>query len=179
MGNQYSFGNITGSNINIDSTLEQVTQNIGSTKNIDETVKKQLAELIDQLKLELQKAPPMNKEDAEAIAESAKALIEASTKSQPNKTTVRITAEGLKKAAENIAGVMPTVLTIASGIVKTVVQSRFSGGGVLLFQPPNKACTRRWGFWRDSQAFFYASAFFQSDGFAVPAPAQVTQTVRR
>jgi len=29
------------------------------------------------------------------------------------------------------------------------------------------------------QAFFYASAFFQSDGFAVPAPAQVTQTVGR
>jgi hypothetical protein len=28
-----------------------------------------------------------------------------------------------------------------------------------------------------SQAFFYASAFFWLDGFAVPAPAQVTQTV--
>jgi len=30
---------------------------------------------------------------------------------------------------------------------------------------------------RTSQAVFYASAFFQLDGFAVPAPAQVTQTV--
>jgi hypothetical protein len=27
------------------------------------------------------------------------------------------------------------------------------------------------------QAFFYALAFFWLDGFAVPAPAQVTQTV--
>jgi hypothetical protein len=27
------------------------------------------------------------------------------------------------------------------------------------------------------QAFFYASAFFWLDGFAVPAPARVTQTV--
>ncbi|MBL0345508.1 hypothetical protein [Candidatus Villigracilis affinis] len=27
------------------------------------------------------------------------------------------------------------------------------------------------------QAFFYASAFFQSDGVPPPAPAQVTQTV--
>jgi len=27
--------------------------------------------------------------------------------------------------------------------------------------------------------FFYALAFFWLDGFAVPAPAQVTQTVRR
>jgi hypothetical protein len=32
---------------------------------------------------------------------------------------------------------------------------------------------------RQSQAVFYALAFFQLDGFAVPAPAQVTQTVRQ
>jgi len=29
------------------------------------------------------------------------------------------------------------------------------------------------------QAFFYASAFFQSDGVPPPAPARVTQTVGR
>jgi hypothetical protein len=29
------------------------------------------------------------------------------------------------------------------------------------------------------QAFFYASAFFQSDGVPLPAPARVTQTVGR
>jgi hypothetical protein len=33
------------------------------------------------------------------------------------------------------------------------------------------------GILRKSQAFFYALSFFQLDGFAVPAPAQVTQTV--
>ncbi|NOH04026.1 MAG: hypothetical protein HND47_19675 [Chloroflexi bacterium] len=33
------------------------------------------------------------------------------------------------------------------------------------------------GILRKSQAFFYAFAFFWLDGFAVPAPAQVTQTV--
>jgi hypothetical protein len=33
------------------------------------------------------------------------------------------------------------------------------------------------GILRKSQAVFCASAFFQLDGFAVPAPAQVTQTV--
>jgi hypothetical protein len=35
------------------------------------------------------------------------------------------------------------------------------------------------GILRKSQAFFYALAFSQLDGFAVPTPAQVTQTVRR
>ena len=33
------------------------------------------------------------------------------------------------------------------------------------------------GILRQSQAFFYALAFFWLDGFAVPAPAQVTQAV--
>jgi hypothetical protein len=35
------------------------------------------------------------------------------------------------------------------------------------------------GILRQSQAVFYALAFFWLDGFAVPAPAQVTQTVRK
>jgi hypothetical protein len=33
------------------------------------------------------------------------------------------------------------------------------------------------GILRKSQAVFYALSFFWLDGFAVPAPAQVTQTV--
>jgi hypothetical protein len=35
------------------------------------------------------------------------------------------------------------------------------------------------GILRKSQAFFYALSFFWLDGFAVPTPAQVTQTVGR
>jgi hypothetical protein len=35
------------------------------------------------------------------------------------------------------------------------------------------------GILNESQSVFYASAFFWLDGFAVPAPAQVTQTVGR
>ncbi|MCK6463131.1 MAG: hypothetical protein L6Q29_04950 [Candidatus Pacebacteria bacterium] len=35
------------------------------------------------------------------------------------------------------------------------------------------------GILRTSQAVSHALAFFWLDGFAVPAPAQVTQTVRR
>jgi len=35
------------------------------------------------------------------------------------------------------------------------------------------------GILRQSQADFYALAFFWLDGFAIPAPAQVTHTIRR
>jgi len=46
------------------------------------------------------------------------------------------------------------------------------------YKPPNKAHLTL-GILRQSQAVFYALAFFWLDGFAVPAPAQVTQAVRR
>lgn len=121
MGNKYHFGDVTGSIINIDSTLEQVTQTIGSA-NIEDSAKKQITELIEQLKTELQKVSLDNKEEAEALADTAKALLDASTKASPNKATVKITAEGLMKAAENLASAMPKVLSIASGIVKTIFQ---------------------------------------------------------
>lgn len=120
-GDTYNFGNVTGSIINIDSTLEQVTQIIGSA-NIEDSAKKQIIELIEQLKTELQKVSSDNKEEAEALADTAKALLDASTKESPNKATVKITAAGLTKAAENLASVTPKVLVIASSIVKTVFQ---------------------------------------------------------
>lgn len=120
MGNKYSFNNITGSIITVDSMLEQVTQNIKSASNVDEVDKEQLSNLIEQLKLELQKVPQTEKEKAEAVADSAKTITEASIKNPPNKETIKISAEGLRKAAENIGNVAPTVLTIASSIVKTV-----------------------------------------------------------
>jgi len=122
MGNKYSFGNITGSNVNVDSVLNQVAQTIGAASNVDDVGKKQLAELIEQLKAELQKTPPEMKDDADALAKTAKALIEAGTEAQPNKSMVQITADGLKKAAKNMASVVPPVLTIATSIVKTVFQ---------------------------------------------------------
>lgn len=120
--NIFNFSNVSGSNININSLLNDVTQTIDSASNMDDIHKKQLEELIKQLNIELQKVALEKKDDADALAKLAKDLIEASTKTQPNKSIIQITAEGLKKAAENIANVMPTVATIASSITKIVFQ---------------------------------------------------------
>lgn len=128
MGNKYSFGNVTGSNVNVDSVLNQAVQSIGAASSVNDTEKQQLTELIEQLKNELQKTPSEKKDEADALAKIAKTLIEEGTEVQPNKTMVQITADGLKKAAENIASVMPSVLTIASSIIRTV----FSSAGIPL-----------------------------------------------
>jgi hypothetical protein len=47
-------------------------------------------------------------------------MIEQATAAKPNKPVLQITGEGLKKAAENIADVLPTVLDIATRIVAVI-----------------------------------------------------------
>ena len=64
--------------------------------------------------------PQEKADDAEAVADAAKALVDAANKAKPNKATLQITADGLKKAAENIAAVMPVVTGIAAQIVGAV-----------------------------------------------------------
>jgi hypothetical protein len=47
-------------------------------------------------------------------------MVEQASAEKPNKTMLQITGEGLKKAAENIADVLPTVLEIATKIVAVI-----------------------------------------------------------
>ena len=113
-------GNFSGAILNIKSTLTNVSQSIGAAPVGDAATKAQLQQLIEQLSTELQKAPAEKASEAEAVAETAKAAVEQAMKSQPNKTLVRISAEGLKQAAQNLAAVLPTVLPIATQIADTL-----------------------------------------------------------
>jgi len=113
-------GNFHGAILNVRSTLSDVTQIIQSAPNLREGDKTDLRELTNQLLEALKSAPPENAEDAEAIAEAAKALMEAATKEKPNKTTVKITAEGLKQAAKNLSVILPEVFRVASDIATRI-----------------------------------------------------------
>ena len=120
-GDQFTMsGNFSGAILNIKSTLTNVSQSIGAAPHGDAATKAQLQQLIEQLSTELQKAPAEKASEAEAVAETAKAAVEQAMKSQPNKTLVRISAEGLKQAAQNLAAVLPTVLPIATQIADTL-----------------------------------------------------------
>lgn len=109
-------GNYHGSIVNISSTLSEVSQTISNSQRIGQSEKDELHNLLEQLNEILQQAPASNEEEAEAVAEAARVLVEAATKEKPNKASIKITAAGLKQAAENIANVMPTVLPIAMEI---------------------------------------------------------------
>lgn len=116
-GDQFNLsGNFTGANVTIKSTLSNVAQTIGAATIGDAATKAELQRLIAHLNAQLQRAPVDKANAAEAVAETAKAVIEQATKPQPNHMLVQITAEGLKAAAQNLAAVLPAVLPIATQI---------------------------------------------------------------
>ena len=123
MGDTFNMsGDFRGAILNIKSNLDGVSQSIGASSTLSPLTKNELKSLIAQLNDALQQTPPDKVEEAQAVADTAKSLVETATKESPNKTTLRINAEGLKLAAQNIAEVMPTVLTIATQIIGTVNQ---------------------------------------------------------
>ncbi|PWH13356.1 MAG: hypothetical protein DDG60_10365 [Anaerolineae bacterium] len=120
-------GDFRGAVINIKSTLTNVQQSVGAMHSGDEATRRELEKLIGALSEALQSLPAESQEQAEAVAETAKALVEAASAEKPNKTILQISGEGLKQAAQNLAGVMPSVVTIASQIVLTV--AKLTGAG--------------------------------------------------
>ena len=119
-------GDFRGAIVNIKSTLTNVQQSVGDIRTGDETARKELESLIGQLSEALQKVPPEHQEEAQAVAETAKVLVDTAKAEKPNKTMLQISGEGLKQAAQNLAEVMPTVLTIAGQIVMTI--TKLTGG---------------------------------------------------
>jgi len=115
-------GDFRGSIINIKSTLTDVQQSVGEIHSADETARKELETLIKQLSEALQKAPAQSQEQAQAVAETAKVLVDTAKAEKPNKTMLQISGEGLKQAAQNLADVMPAVVGIAGQIVLTVAK---------------------------------------------------------
>jgi len=121
--NIYS-GDFRGANLNfnIKSTLTNVEHNVGNIITSDQDARRELEKLIKQLSEALQKIPADKQEEVQAVAETAKALVDSAKAEKPNKTMLKITAEGLKQAAQNLADVMPTIVPIAGQIALTVMK---------------------------------------------------------
>jgi hypothetical protein len=120
--NQFNLsGDFSGSVLNIASTLTDVQQTIGSIPGMDNDTKTELAALFDELQQELANIPEEHANDAEAIVESAKMALEQLNRDKPNKTMLSVSVEGLKKAAENIASILPNVAVTAGKIVKIII----------------------------------------------------------
>lgn len=80
-----------------------------------------LDDLLSQLSEALGSVPEEQKEDVEAVSVLTEDLVESGKQEKPNKRLLEIKGESLKAAAQNLAEVTPTVLAIASQIVKYVL----------------------------------------------------------
>ena len=114
------FGDFRGSVVNVASILTSVRQGVSALSGVDAVTKQELQQLVEQLKEALQTAPPEKAEDVEAVAWAAESLVEATVEERPNKVKIEITKDGLRKAAQNIATITPTVLSIAEQIISAI-----------------------------------------------------------
>lgn len=117
-------GDINGGILIIKSTLTGVQQSVGTMPAVDEAARADLQRSIEQLGQALEKIPASLKDEAAAVGTAAQMLVDAAKAEKPNKTTIEITSDGLKKAAANLAQVAPTVVTIAGQIVAAVLRMR-------------------------------------------------------
>ncbi len=117
-------GTIQNSNLNIKSTLTNVQQSVGAISGGDDASRAELQNLIVQLNQALENVPKNLKEEAEAVAASAQALVENAKAEKPNKTLLQISGEGLKKAAENLSEIAPTLVGIASQVVTAIMRMK-------------------------------------------------------
>jgi len=120
--------NITGHfqnvNFNIDSKLEKVTQSIGSLPNVKQESKEEVTNLLDKLREELKEVPSEKASETEKVIKRIEALVEEAGESEPDKEEIKTRSNSLKKAAENLASVTPTVFNLACEVA-TVISKWF------------------------------------------------------
>lgn len=115
-------GDFRGANVPIKTIINDATIVVTNSQNFDEPTKKALEELLQKLDKALSDVPKENEEEAKAIADTAKNLVDAANQKKPNKPTITITAEGLLKAAKNLAKVIPVIVPIVKQIIALITQ---------------------------------------------------------
>ncbi len=116
-GDKITVGDITNSKGVAIGRGASAVVTINTMPPVDDPTKRELESLIAELNAALQQIPENRAEEGEAVAAMTKSLIENAAAEKPNKAMMKISGEGLKQAAKNIADIMPTVLGIATKIV--------------------------------------------------------------
>jgi len=115
-----TIGAVYSSVLNIQSQLNQVTQQIAALSQVDTDTKQALTELVAQLQEALRQTPPEHAADAELVTKRVDAVVQEAAAAKPDTEVAAANLESLKKAATNLAAVLPAVLPIAMQIIDRV-----------------------------------------------------------
>lgn len=111
-----------GGIVNIQSTFHDSHQLIQNAAQLDDNFKAELNTLMEQLNSALIHVPDEYADEVEAVTIEAGRLAEDLSRDKPNKRSVIISAQGLRKAAENLAGISAPVIAIVESIIALVVK---------------------------------------------------------
>ena len=117
--NKVEVSNVVGP-VNIQSRLDHVTQAVQQLQGWPDARKEELTALLGELTKSLKDVAETRPDDAERVAKTAELVVTEATKAKPDKGFLSITTEGLKKAAEAVADITPTVLAVASKVAAFV-----------------------------------------------------------
>lgn len=115
-----TIGTVYSSVLNIESQLSHVTQQIGALTQADTETKQALADLVAQLKDTLKDTPPAQADDAAVVSKRVDAVVQEAAAAKPDPDVAAVNLESLKKAATNLAAVLPDVLPIAMQIIDRI-----------------------------------------------------------
>lgn len=116
-------GDITNAVVGIKAKLENVHLTIEALPTEDPKTKKELSQLVTQLREELEKVPKEQaqaQENASKVAKQLERLLEEVKKTDTDEEEKEYRKNRFLKAAENIQAVLPMVVTIATNIVEKI-----------------------------------------------------------
>lgn len=110
-------GNFSGSNINVKSRLDHVTQTIGTLPDTDATTRTELTRLVGELADLLTRVPPAQAAEAEAVATLAGELIDKAAAQPRNPALLKAAGDALLNAASGLAERFSPILKVIEQVL--------------------------------------------------------------
>ena len=117
-------GNFQGANVNIKSTLENVTQSISTLPYADASAKAELVRLVAQLDVLLKRVPTA---EGAKLSTETEALLQMAANDKPNPTIIEMLGAGLKQTASAFKNNLPEIVDVAAKIVTAVMTASHMG----------------------------------------------------
>jgi len=121
VGDQINLSNIQESTIVTKSDINKLVQNVNTSVNDSDLNKDKLQDLIAEFTKTLESLSSEHQNDVSKILRRLEILLQESSAEKIDKERIEITGESLIAAAKNLAAVAPTVLAIATQIVKVIM----------------------------------------------------------
>lgn len=119
-GPAISIGSVHGSIFNVQSHLNNTIQHINTATSMEEETRREFAALVKRLQGAFMVDGNEDTVDAQIITTTVETVVEELNSPKPDKKRLKVSAEGLAKAAGNIAAIAPTVIPVIQQIISFI-----------------------------------------------------------